>query len=65
MSNQESLAMFKNLAFAEIISADNDRYTEEVKQEVLKRYNESPEDWRYILEPLGEDTEKYLKIMLA
>lgn len=65
MSDQDSLAMLKNLAFVEIISADNDRYTEEVKQEVLKRQREAPEDWRYILEPLGEDTEKYLKIMLA
>lgn len=65
MSDRDGLAMLKTLAFVEIISADNDRYTEEVKQEVLKRQREAPEDWRYILEPLGEDTEKYLKIMLA
>lgn len=65
MSSQNDLAILKNLAFVEIISADNDKYIEEIKQEVLRRYEESPEDWRYILEPLGEDAEKYLRIMLA
>lgn len=57
--------MLKNLAFVEIISADNDRYTEEVKQEVLTRYKETPEDWEYILEPIGGDAEMYLKIFRA
>jgi hypothetical protein len=65
MSDQESLAMFKNLAFVGIISADNDRYTEEVKQEVLKRYEECPEDWKYILEPIGSDADLYLEIFRA
>lgn len=47
------------LAFASIISADNDRYTEDVKQEVIYRYNlekeKADKDWEFILEPLGAD----------
>lgn len=65
LSEADSLAMLKNLAFVEIISADNDRYTEEVKQEVLTRHKETPEDWEYILEPIGDDAEMYLKIFRA
>lgn len=29
----------KYFAFASIISAENDRYTEDVKQEVIRRYD--------------------------
>lgn len=47
------------LAFASIISADNDKYTEDTKQEVMYRYElekDSAEiDWEFVLEPLGED----------
>ena len=47
------------LAFASIISADNDRYTEDVKQEVIYRYglekDKADKDWEFILEPLGAD----------
>lgn len=47
------------LAFADIISADNDRYTEDTKQEVIYRYglekDKADKDWEFILEPLGAD----------
>lgn len=41
--------------FASIISADNERYTEEAKQEVISRQKEKPYDWGYVLQPLGKD----------
>lgn len=72
--SQEEAAMLKCLVFANIISADNDKYTEEVKQEVLKRHKElsagkntlSPDvDWEYILEPIGEDKDKYVELFKA
>lgn len=72
LSDQEHRAMLKSLLFASIISADNDEYTEEVKQEVLRRHKEedlygcpiSPNiDWNYVFEPLGESAEKCAKIM--
>lgn len=43
------------LVFASIISADNDKYTEEQKQEVISRYDKSKglnQDWKYVLEPV-------------
>lgn len=56
--SEESLKYF---VFASIISADNDEFTEEVKQEIISRYNPDEKwedhDWRYILEPI-EDKEK-------
>lgn len=65
MSSQDDLAILKNLVFVSIISADNDRYTEEVKQEILRRYDLCRErgtlDWEYILEEL-EDKDRYIKI---
>lgn len=51
-----------SIVLASIISADNDRYTEEVKQEVIKRYNDTKTDWAYILEPTGKDADMYLKL---
>lgn len=51
--------VLRNLAFASIISADNDKYDEEAKQEVIYRYelekNEPEPDWEFILEPIGPD----------
>ena len=49
----------KCFTLASIISAENDRYTEDQKQEVIYRYElekdqESP-DWEFILEPIGAD----------
>lgn len=49
----------KCFVFASIISAENDRYTEDVKQEVIRRYdierNNENKDWVFILEPIGAD----------
>ena len=64
LSKEEGIQMYKNLIFVGIISADNDEYTEETKQEVLRRYHEADmKDWSYILDPLGEDKYKYMKIL--
>ena len=60
---EEQIQMLKNLVFASLISADNDEYTEEVKQEVLKRREQFPGKWEYILEPLGKDADKFIKLM--
>ena len=61
--SEESLKYF---VFASIISADNDEFIEEVKQEILSRYNpdEKWEDhnWEYILEPIG-DSDKIDKLV--
>ena len=62
----------KYFIFASIISADNDEFTEEVKQEVIKRHKEQDHygsmisdqiDWDYVLEPLGEAAKGAVKIM--
>lgn len=49
----------KNFVFASIISADNDKYKEEDKQEVMYRYelekDQDEPDWEFILEPIGPD----------
>lgn len=54
------------IVFASIISTDNEDYTEEVKQEMMRRYDEFKHcgnpDWAYILEPTGSDADKYLKL---
>lgn len=61
--SEQSLKYF---VFASIISADNDEFTEEVKQEILNRYN--PDDkwedhnWEYILEPI-KDSNKIDKLV--
>lgn len=54
-----------NLIFASIISADNNKYTEEKKQEVMDRYTQFKDkdelDWEFILKPI--DTEgKLIKL---
>lgn len=59
----------KYFVFASIISADNDLYTEEVKQDIIRRYDVYKDkgfdktDWEYVLEPLGEDAGKYIQLM--
>lgn len=49
----------KHFTLASIISAENDRYTEDQKQEVIYRYELEKEqkepDWEFILEPIGAD----------
>jgi uncharacterized protein (UPF0371 family) len=64
LSKEERTQMYKNLIFVSIISADNDKYTEDTKQEIIRRYHEADvKDWSYILDPLGEDKYKYMKIL--
>ena len=41
-----------NFLYVSLISADNDDYTEEIKQELISRYDEKPRDWEYILKPI-------------
>lgn len=59
----------KYFLFASIISADNDSYTEDVKQDIIQRYDKYKDcdfdsvDWKYVLEPLGDDSDKYIKLM--
>ena len=50
----------KYLVYTSIISADNDEYTEDQKQEVIARYNADEEDfdyknWKFILEPVDKE----------
>lgn len=49
----------KSLVYASLISAENDQYTEDQKQESMYRYElekTAPEpDWEFILEPFGVD----------
>lgn len=56
----------KYFVFASIISADNDEFTEEVKQEIIRRYNPDDKwedhDWRHILEPI-KDSDKIDKLV--
>lgn len=56
--SEESLKYF---VFASIISADNDEFSEDVKQEIISRYNSDEKwednDWEYVLEPI-EDVDK-------
>lgn len=53
---EETMSSVHCLILGSIISADNDRYTEEQKQEVISRYNKAREskeyDWKYILQPV-------------
>lgn len=72
LSKAERAVMLKSLLFGSIISADNDEFTEEVKQEVIERHKEedhygsmisSQINWEYVLEPLGEVAEWAAKIM--
>ena len=51
--------VIKYFTLASIISAENDRYTEDQKQEVIYRYelekDQERPDWEFILEPIGPD----------
>lgn len=50
------------IVFASLISADNDELEESIKQELIQRREEKPEDWGYIFEPLGENGKKLLEL---
>lgn len=54
-----SKSEMKSLLFVSIISADNDYFEEDAKQEVIsRRKNEEAKgksiDWRYVLEPVDK-----------
>ena len=53
---EEAMSSVQCLILGSIISADNGKYTEEQKQEVMSRYNTAKDskeyDWNYILEPV-------------
>ncbi len=57
----------KYFIYASIISADNDEFTEDQKQEVIRRFDLEEEvpfddkDWEFILEPVDKDN-KLLKL---
>ena len=59
---ESDIQQLRNFVFTSIISADNDEYDEEIKQEVLHRYDlfENDPDWEYVLQPLGDDAQYYI-----
>ena len=62
---EETMSSVHCLILGSIISADNDQYTEEQKQEIITRYNTAKEskdyNWKYILEPV-DNTGKLAKL---
>lgn len=54
----------KNFIYVSLISADSDELEEDVKQEIIARYNRGSEqqDWRHVLEPI-RDVEKREKLI--
>ena len=56
LTKEEIDEMIKNMLLASIISADNDEYPENIKQEVISRYNKYKDEdcWEYILNPLSD-----------
>lgn len=59
------LEELKNYLYVSIISADNEEFTEEQKQEVISRYELTKDDpdWQFILEPVDE-TGKLAKLFV-
>ena len=57
----------KYFVYASIISADNDEFTEDQKQEVIRRFGLEEDvpfddkDWKFILESVDKD-DKLLKL---
>ena len=47
----------KNFIYVSLISADNDELEEDVKQEIIARYNRDSEkqDWKYVLKPIKDE----------
>lgn len=58
----------KYFIYASIISADNDEFTEDQKQEVIRRFGLEEDvpfddkDWEFILEPVDKDN-RLLKLL--
>jgi hypothetical protein len=63
LTKSEQSEMYICMLLGSLISADNDKYSEDIKQEIIRRIDNSPKDYVYILEPLGEDAEKYIKFI--
>lgn len=71
LSEAEHRAMLKNMLLASLISADNDEYSEDTKQEIISRYNKYKDEdvWDYILTPLSgegvsqETIDEYVRIL--
>lgn len=55
----------KNFIFVSLISSDNHELSEEIKQKIIDRRMEQPDNWEYILEPMGDSAKKYIKLMTA
>lgn len=55
---EQTITFTQHLLLGFIISADNEKYTEEQKQEVIKRYDEARKtnkyNWEYILQPVDD-----------
>jgi len=57
----------KYFIYASIISADNEEFTEDQKQEVMRRFDLEEDipfddkDWKFILEPV-DNSDKLLKL---
>lgn len=62
---KKQMNQLKNLVYVSIISADNDEFglSEDDKQEIMKRYEES-DCWSYILEPIKDKEQRKLLIDL-
>lgn len=74
LQSQDEVVMLKCMLLGSLISADNDEYSEEVKQQVIERLDNedkygskiSPKiNWEYVFDPLGKDAEKYIRLMKA
>lgn len=56
---EQEINDIKCLVYASLISADNDKYPEDVKQESMYRYKLEKDndeiDWAFVLEPFGAD----------
>lgn len=63
----ENWEELKYFIYASIISADNDEFTEDQKQEVIRRFDLEEDvpfdnkDWKFILEPVDKG-DKLLKL---
>lgn len=71
ISVEELEETLRNLAFASLISADNDSLNETTKQEIIRRYDDHKktgdryDNWEFVLEPIDDDDlrTKYLNIL--
>ena len=50
------------IVYTSLISADNDELDEDTKQDLIRRREDKPDDWEYILEPLGATGKKLIEL---